>query len=134
MNQPAILYCHCQYARVVPDDVKNAVLRKLCDSGQPFEAVADLCEMSARKDPTLARLAGCGPVKIAACVPRAVKWLFSAADAPLSKEETEVINLRTLTADDACAALFVSTITPNLPTKESQVTRVTGQTTEPISA
>jgi hypothetical protein len=134
MNSPAILYCHCQYARVLPDEVKDAVLRKLCESGQPFEAVSDLCEMSARKDPTLARLAACGPVKIAACFPRAVKWLFAAANAPLANETTEVVNLRTLTAEDACSALFNVSMTPNLPTKESQVTRPAETTTEPVSA
>ena len=134
MNQPAILYCHCQYARVIPDEVKNAVLRKLCESGQPFEAVADLCEMSARRDPTLARLAACGPVKVAACFPRAVKWLFAAANAPLSNESTEVVNLRTLSADDACAALFNPTLNPNLPTRESQVTRGSNPSSETIPA
>ncbi len=134
MNPPAILYCHCQYARVLPDEVKRTVLRKLCESGQPFEAVSDLCEMSARHDPTLARLAASGPVKIAACFPRAVKWLFAAADAPLTMEDTEVVNLRTLTAEDACSALFSATVTPNLPTKESQVMRPSTPTTEPIPA
>jgi hypothetical protein len=136
MKPPAILYCHCQYARVLPEEVKKAVSRKLCESGQPFEAVADLCEMSARKDPTLARLAACGPVKVAACFPRAVKWLFAAGNAPLAQESTEVVNLRTLTADAACAALFDATVTPNLPTKESQVTRAPEQeqTSEPIPA
>jgi hypothetical protein len=134
MNPPAILYCHCQYARVLPDEVKQAVLRKLCESGQPFEAVSDLCEMSARHDPTLARLAACGPVKIAACFPRAVKWLFAAANAPLSKEDTEVVNLRALSADDACTALFNPTVRPNLPTKESQVTRPVELPAEPIPA
>jgi hypothetical protein len=134
MNQSAILYCHCQYARVIPDEVKNAVLRKLCESGQPFEAVADLCEMSARRDPTLARLAACGPVKVAACFPRAVKWLFAAANAPLSNESTEVVNLRTLSADDACAALFNPTLNPNLPTRESQITRGANPSSEAIPA
>jgi hypothetical protein len=38
---------------VVPADVKAAVLRKLCESGVAFDAVADLCEMSARHDPML---------------------------------------------------------------------------------
>jgi hypothetical protein len=128
MSQPAILYCHCQYARVLPEEVKQAVLRKLCESGQPFEAVADLCEMSARKDPTLTRLAACGPVKVAACFPRAVKWLFAAANAPLSPEQTEVINLRTLTADQACAAVFSAAVAPNLPTKEEQATRAPAST------
>ena len=50
---PRILYCHCQYAQVVPKEVKEAVLRKLCESGVAFEAVADLCEMAARRDPAL---------------------------------------------------------------------------------
>jgi hypothetical protein len=112
---PAILYCHCQYAKVLPEDVKQAVLRKLCESGQPFEAVADLCELSARKDPALARLAAAGPVKIAACFPRALKWLFASANAPLSIESTEVVNLRALTAEQACSALFNADVAPNLP-------------------
>ena len=113
-SPPSILYCHCQYAQVVPKEVKEAVLRKLCDSGLPFEAVADLCEMSARKDPALQRLSG-GALKIAACYPRAVKWLFAAANAPLSVDQTEVINMRTGTAEEISASLFVTVLTPNLP-------------------
>ena len=67
-----ILFCNCTYAQVVPKEVKETVLKKLCDSGIAFDAVADLCEMSARRDPSLRRLAEGGPVKIAACYPRAV--------------------------------------------------------------
>jgi hypothetical protein len=115
MNQPALLYCHCHYAQVLPPEVKQAVLARLCASGQPFEAVTDLCELSARRDPALARLAAAGPVKIAACFPRAVKWLFAAGGAPLSSEQTEVVNLRTLTAEQACGALFEPMVAPNLP-------------------
>src|SRR5437762_9370044 len=96
---PRILYCHCQYAQVVPKEVKEAVLRKLCETGLPFEAVADLCEMSARHDPALKRLADGGAVKIAACYPRAVKWLFAAAGAPLPEQGTEGLNMRVQTAD-----------------------------------
>jgi len=112
---PTILYCHCQYARVVPADVKEAVLKRLCDSAVPFEAVADLCEMSARKDPALARIAASRGVKIAACYPRAVKWLFAAAKAPLKIDSTEVINMRTMTGDTACEALLHAPLQPNLP-------------------
>ena len=89
-DAPRILYCHCQYAQVVPPEVKEAVLRKLSDSGVAFDAVADLCEMSARQDPSLKRLTAAGPVKIAACFPRAVKWLFAAANAPLPLGATAV--------------------------------------------
>jgi hypothetical protein len=125
--KPALLYCHCQYARVLPEEVKQAVLRKLCESGEPFEAVADLCELSARRDPALARLAAVGPVKIAACFPRAVKWLFAAAEAPLSQVDTEVVNLRSLSAEDACVALFNNALTPNLPSgKEGKGTLPAG--------
>jgi hypothetical protein len=110
-----ILYCHCQYAQVVPKEVKDAVLKKLCDSGVAFEAVADLCEMAARRDPALQRLAESGAVKIAACFPRAVKWLFHQANAPLALDATEVLNMRVQTAEEVAAQLLSIEITPNLP-------------------
>lgn len=116
---PAILYCHCRYAQVVPNDVKARVLKALCASNQPFEAVPDLCELSARRDPSLKRLAGVGPVKIAACFPRAVKWLFAATGAPLDPAATEVINMRTLAADGVAEALLSTELHPNVPTGKS---------------
>ena len=112
---PRILYCHCQYAQVLPKEVKEGVLQKLCEADVPFEAVADLCELSARRDPLLKEIASGGAVKIAACFPRAVKWLFSAAGAPLDASSTEVCNLRVLPTDTACEALFNGKVTPNLP-------------------
>ena len=115
---PRILYCHCQYAQVVPKEVKEAVLRKLCESGVAFEAVADLCEMAARRDPALQRLAANGAVKIAACFPRAVKGLFHQANADLTPAQTEVLNMRTLTAEDVIASLLSAEVQPNLPTRE----------------
>jgi hypothetical protein len=114
-RNPAILYCHCRYAKVVPPEVKSAVLEKLCASNLPFEAVPDLCELSARRDPSLKRLAAAGPIKIAACFPRAVKWLFAAAGAPLPPEFTEVHNMRTQPAGEVCAGLLSSGLAPNLP-------------------
>jgi hypothetical protein len=116
---PALLYCHCQYAQVVPAEVKNAVLKQLCASNLPFEAVPDLCELSARRDPSLQRLAQAGPLKIAACFPRAVKWLFAAANAPLSAGETEVINMRQQPAEDIVQAFLSSKMAPNLPAGKS---------------
>jgi hypothetical protein len=101
-----VLYCHCAYANVVPKAVKEEVLRRLSESGVPFDAVPDLCEMSARKDPSLADLAADGPVKIAACYPRAVTWLFAAAGASLPKTGVDVLNMRTDTADTVMAGLL----------------------------
>ena len=114
-DPPRILYCHCQYAQVVPKDVKDAVLKKLCESGVAFEAVADLCEMAARRDPSLKRLASGGAVKVAACFPRAVKGLFHQSGADLSADATEILNMRTLPADEICTRLFSGELNPNLP-------------------
>jgi len=116
MSAPRILYCHCTHAQVVPKEVKDAVLKALCDSGVSFEAVADLCEMSARQDPALQRLAEGECIKIAACFPRAVKWLFNSAKAPLPLAGTEVLNMRVQSAEEIVARLFSSELKPNLPT------------------
>ena len=113
MQETRILYCHCAYAQIIPEKVKSEVLEGLAASGASFDAVADLCEMSARKDPALLRLAsGGGVVKIAACYPRAVKWLFHAAGAPLPKEGVEVRNMRIETAGDVVAALLNPELDP----------------------
>lgn len=114
-NQHGILYCHCQYAQVIDPAVKEAVLRRLAESDVSFEAVADLCEMSARKDPALKRLAAGESVKVAACFPRAVKWLFASAGAPLPKDATEILNMRELTAEQVTERLFADDLQANLP-------------------
>ena len=89
-----ILYCHCAYARVVPPEVKAEVLKSLAVSNIEFDAVPDLCELSARRDPSLKELASEGGLQIVACYPRAVKWLFAAADAPLPGDSVEILNMR----------------------------------------
>jgi hypothetical protein len=133
------LYCRCAYAKVLPEDVKDLVLERLIDSNVPFESVSDLCEMSARKDPGLVPLSQQAGLRIVACYPRAVKWLFSAAGAAIQTESgqsesgqsesvpsksgesesrksdakepvyIEVLNMRTDTADSVCAKLGIGT-------------------------
>jgi hypothetical protein len=103
MATPRILYCHCAFAQVVPPDVKARVLETLSASACSFDAVPDLCEMSARRDPALAHMAR-GDVTIVACYPRAVKWLFSAAAAPL-QDEARILNMREQTAEEIAVAL-----------------------------
>lgn len=112
---PRILYCHCQYAQVVPPETKAAVLRQLIESGLPFDAVADLCEMSARHDPALCQYAAGAPVKIAACFPRAVKWLFHSSGVNLPLDSSQVLNMRVQSADEIIAALASADLKPNLP-------------------
>jgi len=67
-----IIYCRCAFANVVPEDVKDEVLQGLCESGELRELVEE------------------GTVKIAACYPRAVRWLFHSAEAGFSEEEGRV--------------------------------------------
>lgn len=100
-----ILFCHCAYAKAIPAEVKEEVLRRLCASGASFDAVPDLCDMSARRDPALRRLAEEGALRIAACYPRAVRWLFHAAGAPLPAEGVEILNMRAETAEDVARRL-----------------------------
>ncbi len=89
-----ILYCHCAYAKVVPADVKAAVLDGLSEAGVEFDAVPDLCELAAHDGDSLRELAGGGPLRIAACYPRAVRWLFASAQAPLPDEGVRIWNMR----------------------------------------
>ena len=112
-----ILYCRCAFAQAVPEATKNAVLERLCESGVSFESVSDLCEMSARKDPRLAEiLSGDEPVRIAACYPRALKWLFHHAGAPLPEDgRVEVLNMRDTPADAVADALLADSTSSPTP-------------------
>lgn len=105
-RESCILYCNCSYAKVVPAEVKRGVLTALSSSGVPFDAVPDLCDMSARKDPALKRYAESGPLKIAACYERAVRWLFHAADNPLPEDGVEILNMREENTDDLLERLL----------------------------
>lgn len=89
----SILYCHCAFAQVVPPETKGAVLEQLSASGVSFHAVPDLCEMSARRDPALAEIAGDASGVIVACYPRAVRWLFTGAGLTLP-DSVQVLNMR----------------------------------------
>lgn len=104
-----ILYCRCAFAQVVPQEVKDAVLAGLAAADCSFEAVPDLCEMAARRDPHLAALAQGGQsLRIAACWPRAVRGLFTLADAPLPERGVEILNMRTDSAETVLAAALAA--------------------------
>lgn len=106
-----ILYCHCAYARVVPVETKTAVLDRLAAAGVAFDAVPDLCEMAARRDPQLDAL-GAGPVRIAACYPRAVRWLFAAAGVNIDRQDAVILNMRTDTSDAVLEQLLAPAADP----------------------
>ena len=108
MSAPKILYCRCAFAQVVPEATKNEVLTRLCDSGVSFESVPDLCEMSARKDERLREIVETdGELRIAACYPRAVKWLFHSAGAAFPDDaDVSVHNMREQDAATVADALL----------------------------
>lgn len=105
MSHPQrILYCHCAFAQVVPAETKAAVLEQLSASGASFEAVPDLCEMAARRDPALTEIAASDGGTIVACYPRAVRWLFTGAGLTLP-EGVRVLNMREVPATEVVQSL-----------------------------
>jgi hypothetical protein len=100
-----IVYCRCKYARVIPQNVKDSVLRQLVDAKTPFEAVPDLCDMAARSDPDLVRFGEQDDLRIAACYPRTVVNLFQAAGAPLRPGHYCIANMREQTAAEIVQVL-----------------------------
>jgi hypothetical protein len=105
-EQSRILYCQCAHANVVPKETKEAVLQALIDADVPFDAVPDLCELAARKDSALGALGASGTLKIAACYPRAVRWLFQGAGFPLNMATTTICNMRDQDADTVVGQLL----------------------------
>jgi len=95
-----VLYCHCANAKIVPAATKTAVLEGLNAAHVEFEAVPDLCEMAARGDARLRDLSSAPALTVAACYPRAVKWLFASAGAPLPEATTKVWNMRVETPEN----------------------------------
>jgi NAD-dependent dihydropyrimidine dehydrogenase PreA subunit len=101
-----IVYCHCNRSGLLPEATSRTILRALASSGVPFEAVPDLCGLSARKDPRLKRLAQAVPLAVAACAPRAVRWLFHAAGATLPAGGVTLVDLRASDPDGAVRILL----------------------------
>ena len=118
---PRLLVCECRYARALPRERLQAVLAGLSHSGRPFRAVADLCELAARRDAGLRDLAREEGLTIAACHPRAVKWLFDAAGAPLNASKVRFLNLRAEPARDVLRSLGIQPDGATAPTVESTV-------------
>lgn len=105
MDTVKVVYCHCAFAKALPEKVRRAALKALLSSDVDLEAVRDLCELAARKDQRLKRWAAAKKLIIAACHPRAVKCLFAAAGAPLREGQATFVNLRALSPGRAARAL-----------------------------
>lgn len=91
-NNGPVLYCRCEGRSFIPDSRKDEIQSLLESSGKSVTILTDLCGMAARKDPRLKAFADQEDT-IAACYPRAVRWLFSSAGAPL-RESVQLLNAR----------------------------------------
>ena len=101
-----ILFCNCGYSDIIDHTIRAEILKKLATTELDFEAVQDLCELAAKKDPKLKRWAQSESLTIVACYRRTVKWLFDSADAELDPEKTKFHNMRASTAEEIISSLF----------------------------
>ena len=102
-----VLFCRCSYSNIIPDEIKQEVQTILKKSHLNVIAVPDLCGMAAHHDPELANLVtNSEPLKIVACYPRAVRWLFYTAGATLSENNVEFLNMRAQSIKEIKTALL----------------------------
>ena len=84
------------------------VLCTLKDADIAFDVVDDLCGLAAKQDKILHQWSKASNLRIAACFPRAVKWLFQRASASLNPE-AEIINMRNTDAESIVKSLLTDT-------------------------
>jgi Pyruvate/2-oxoacid:ferredoxin oxidoreductase delta subunit len=106
-----ILYCNCSYNELVPPEAKRKVLEAVAASGERLAAVRDLCRLAADRDPDVKAWAETPNLTIVACYPRAVRWLFSYAGAPLP-DSVRILNLRTAGPESAIEMLGLGAAGP----------------------
>lgn len=115
-RQPSVIFCSCAYFDVIPQAAKERLFDAIQAAGVEVEAVADLCGMAAGRDSQLQRWAQADSVAIVACYPRAVRWLFEAAGAPLGGGKVQFFNMRMQSPDEILAGLLESRV-PGAPGK-----------------
>lgn len=93
-SKEKLVFCNCSYAKTIPEETKKQVLEGLLSSGVDMSFYADLCEMSAKKDPELANVFSDQPVRIAACYERSLKGLAHAAGQTWHDEAVTVFNMK----------------------------------------
>jgi NAD-dependent dihydropyrimidine dehydrogenase PreA subunit len=101
-----IVYCSCShYPDLVPSEKRMGVLSAINTCDAEVVIVSDLCKLAANKDPELARMRDSDELVIVACHPRAVSSLFHAGGAPLKNGRTEILNLRSQSAEEIARRL-----------------------------
>jgi len=105
-KRPHVVFCSCAHITRRSPALKERVFSSLRDAGMVVEAVADLCGMAADRHPRLRHWAQAEPLSIVACFPRAIRWLFEAAGAPLDLGRTRLFNMRTQSPEEIARELL----------------------------
>jgi len=121
-KQPHVVFCSCGYYDIIPRASREQILAALgrnaisCVStmssmgprqdGVVVEVVSDLCGLAANRDPRLKNWADGAPLTIVACFPRAIRWLFHAAGAPLPDGQARILNMRTQSPEEIIPQLI----------------------------
>ncbi|OHB63527.1 MAG: hypothetical protein A2Y77_11365, partial [Planctomycetes bacterium RBG_13_62_9] len=101
-----LLLCNCAHYQTIPQAAKEQVRAGLSQAGLEVEAVADLCGLTANRDPRLQDWVHAESLTIVACFPRAVRWLFHAAGSPLPMDRVRLFNMRTQSPEEILGALM----------------------------
>ncbi len=88
---------------------RSAVAAGLEACARPVTVVPDLCGLAAGRDPLLRTVAAAARATVIACHPRAVRWLFHWAGAPLDPARAEVLDVRAESAETILAAITTDT-------------------------
>ena len=106
VERPRILVCNCAHYTIIPQASKERILMALSQTGQEIEVVDDLCGLAANRDPRLQTWTAASSLAVVACFPRAIRWLFHAARAPLSNGQVQFFNLRTQSPEEILRELM----------------------------
>jgi len=96
-----VLICRCTGAGVLDADAVQRTVELLAGGEIEVTEIDDLCRLAADSNPLFDRLSDLPALAVAACHPRAVRWLLEAAGARLSEETTCFVDLRTPGSGDA---------------------------------
>lgn len=105
-RQPLVIFCCCVHYDIIPAAVKEQTLNSLLRTGLDAEVVDDLCGLTANRDPRLQSWVRTPSLAVVACFPRAIRWLFHAAGAPVPNGQVRFFNMRTQSAEQIVRELM----------------------------
>jgi NAD-dependent dihydropyrimidine dehydrogenase PreA subunit len=105
-KEPRVVLCACAHYEIIPRASREQILAALQENGVVTEVVSDLCGLAANRDPQLKTWFDGAALTIVACFPRAVRWLFHAAGAPLPNGQVRLLNMRTQSPEEIIRELM----------------------------